>query len=194
MSTRRRLNNPMNLSTVFSNHHFFKGPGGRQFGTVFEGKRHQLLSTALCLMDFFLVFCRHVHSSQLWLKKHAWKICDERQVMLLWVVGNGLPSLKLTWHPKMMVSSGNLLFQGVMFRCYVSFREATWFSFEKIELHQLDKQFGRPERQGVMRCMSRRTDVGRCGPGERHDWSRKNPQNQWKSDEINGNHMQNAQI
>ena len=59
-------------------------------------------------------------------------------------------------------------------------------------LHQLNKQFGCPERQGVMRCMSRRTDVGRCGPGERDDWSRKNPQNQWKSDEINGNHMRNA--
>ena len=54
--------------------------------------------------------------------------------------------------------------------------------------HQLDKQFGCPERQGVMRCMSRRTDVGRCGPGERDNWSRKKPTksmeiswDQWKS-------------
>ena len=75
-----------------------------------------------------------------------------------------------------------------MFRCYVSFREATWFSFQKIELHQLNKQFGCPERQGVMRCMSRRTDVGRRGPGERDDWSRKKTTksmeirwDQWKS-------------
>ena len=54
--------------------------------------------------------------------------------------------------------------------------------------HQLDKQFGCPERQGVMRCMSRRTDVGRCGPGERHDWSRKKPTN------LYGNQMRSMEI
>ena len=34
-----------------------------------------------------------------------------------------VPSLKLTWHLKMMVSNRNLLFQGCIFRCYVSFKE-----------------------------------------------------------------------
>ena len=34
-----------------------------------------------------------------------------------------IPSLKLTWHLKMMVSNRNLLFQRSIFRCYVSFRE-----------------------------------------------------------------------
>ena len=34
-----------------------------------------------------------------------------------------LPSLKLTWPLKMVVSNRNLLFQGSIFRGYVSFRE-----------------------------------------------------------------------
>ena len=34
-------------------------------------------------------------------------------------------SLKLTWHLKMMVSNRNLLFQGSIFRYYLSFREGT---------------------------------------------------------------------
>ena len=37
-----------------------------------------------------------------------------------------IPSLKLTWHLKMMVSNRNLLFQGCIFRCYVSFKEGTF--------------------------------------------------------------------
>ena len=37
-----------------------------------------------------------------------------------------LASLKLTYPLKMMVSNRNLLFQGCIFRCHVSFREGTW--------------------------------------------------------------------
>ena len=36
-----------------------------------------------------------------------------------------LPSLKLTSPPKMVVSNSILLFQGSIFRCYVSFREGS---------------------------------------------------------------------
>ena len=36
-----------------------------------------------------------------------------------------LPSLKLTWPLKMVVSNGNFLFQGSIFRGYVSFREGS---------------------------------------------------------------------
>ena len=37
--------------------------------------------------------------------------------------GIWIPSLKLTWHLKMVVSNRNLLFQRSIFRCHVSFRE-----------------------------------------------------------------------
>ena len=37
--------------------------------------------------------------------------------------GQRLLPRNLTWNLKMMVSNRNLLFQGVIFRCYVSFRE-----------------------------------------------------------------------
>ena len=64
MSTRRRLKNPMNFSTVFSNHHFFKGSGG-SFGTVFEGKKTPISLDSSLPDGFFPFSCRHVHSSQL---------------------------------------------------------------------------------------------------------------------------------
>ena len=38
-----------------------------------------------------------------------------------------LPSLKLTWHFKMMVSNRNLLLQRCIFRCYVSFKQGSMF-------------------------------------------------------------------
>ena len=44
----------------------------------------------------------------------------------------------------MIVSSGNLLFQGVMFRCYASFREATWFSLRKSSCTSWSSSLGAP--------------------------------------------------
>ena len=49
----------------------------------------------------------------------------------------GIHSLKLTYPPKMVVSNRNLLFQGSIFRGYVSFREGK-YNFEPSKIHQAD--------------------------------------------------------
>ena len=47
-----------------------------------------------------------------------------------------LPSMKLTWHPKIGHPERKLVFQPSIFRCYVSFREGKVPSFFQVQIDQ----------------------------------------------------------
>ena len=70
-----------------------------------------------------------------------WCIAHGDQVLIKFIKLNKVPSWKLTQHLKMVVSNWNLLFQGSIFSCYVSFREGTnylnlpWFGLSQEVLH-----------------------------------------------------------
>ena len=60
-------------------------------------------------------------ASHLWRAAiHRVRFSEENGWHFFW--NHPLPSLKLTWHLKMVVSNRNLLFQRSIFRCYVSFQ------------------------------------------------------------------------
>ena len=88
-----------------------------------------------------------------------------------------VPSLKLTWHLKMVVSNRNLLFQRSIFRCYVSFGECTsLILFWRKQLGCFDRSCFDYCEQQSLRCIS---TTSRCHGGEEVDsaepwrrWSR----------------------
>ena len=53
----------------------------------------------------------------------------------VWKEKRQVASLKLTWPLKMVVSNRNFLFQGFIFRGYVSFREGSYYFLERGMVH-----------------------------------------------------------
>ena len=79
-------------------------------------------------MEFFYFLVREMHSLKLTYLPFKGSFEDDFPFPKVGYVNSlEVPSLKLTWHLKMMVSNRNLLFQRSIFRCYVSFRECISF-------------------------------------------------------------------